>query len=471
MHDTDDSKGLMDNATHPLIAELASRIGDLGVEVADIAGNLDEVTNRAAHQASHFKEMLKQAETMVVGNREIDRAARQTQSAASTTGAEIAESRVLIGGAVQHIVRLTAAVAHIEERLGSFSSLLKQVGDVAATIETIAKHTRLLALNAAVEAARAGEAGRGFAVVATEVKNLAEGTRKATDEIRIIVRDLGKQIGGLIGESNDATQHAGHASKGAETVQGVIARADDAFRTVGREIDSIAGAAAENLRHCDTTISQLVELSEGADLSAVNLERADQRTEALLALSETVIDFIAESGVETADTPLIQVVVDTAKQISGVFSEAIKSGKITAKQLFDERYREIPGTDPRQYLTDYVEFTDRVLPPIQDPLQKIDARIVFCVAWAKSGYLPTHNPNYRHPPGPDPEWNAANCRNRRLFDDRAVRKVAQNRKPFLLQTYRRNMGGGNFVMMKDLSSPIIVEGRHWGAFRMGFRQN
>jgi methyl-accepting chemotaxis protein len=460
----------MEDTKDPLIAELASRIGNLGVEVADIAGNLDEVTGRAAGQAAQFKELLDQAQTMVVGNREIDRAARKTQGTASTTGAEIAESRVLIGNAVEHIAHLTAAVGHIEERLGSFSTLLKQVGEVAATIETIAKHTRLLALNAAVEAARAGEAGRGFAVVATEVKNLAEGTRKATEEIGTIVRNLGEQIGGLVSESNDATQHAGQASKGAQTVQGVITRADEAFTTVGREIDAIAASAAENLGHCDTTIAQLVELADGVNLSSVNLERADQRTEALLALSETLIEFIAESGVETADTPLIQVVTNTAKQISAEFSAAIKNGRITFKQLFDERYREIPGTNPQQYLTDYVEFTDRLLPPIQDPLQKIDPRIVFCVAWAKGGYLPTHNPNYRHPQGSDPEWNAANCRNRRLFDDRAVRKVAQNRKPFLLQTYRRDMGGGNFVMMKDLSSPIFVDGRHWGAFRMGFRQ-
>ena len=48
---------------------------------------------------------------------------------------------------------------------------------------------------------------------------------------------------------------------------------------------------------------------------------------------------------------------------------------------------------------------------------------------------------------------------------------AANTKPFLLQTYRRDMGGGNFVLMKDLSSPIRVRGRHWGAFRMGFRQS
>src|SRR6202167_382653 len=396
---------------HSLIAELASRIGNLGVEGADI------------------------------------------------------------GGAVRLIGQLTVAVSRIEEPLGSFSTLLKQIGDVAATIETIAKHTRLLALNAAVEAARAGEAGRRFGVVAAEVRNLAEGTRKATDRIGEIVRDLGSQIGGLISESSDATEHADHAGTGAEQVQGVIVRADDAFNTVGREIDAIASSAEENLRHCDATIAQLVELVDGVEASSVNLGQADQRIDGLLALSETLIEYIAESGVETTETPLIRAVMDTARRISAEFAAAIERGEITPAQLFDEQYREIPGTNPKQYLTDYVEFTDRVLPPIQDPLQKIDPRIVFCVAWARGGYLPTHNPNYRLPQGPDPVWNNANCRNRRLFSDRAVHKVAANTRPFLLQTYRRDMGGGNFVLMKDLSSPIRVRGRHWGAFRMGFRQS
>jgi methyl-accepting chemotaxis protein len=191
----------------------------------------------------------------------------------------------------------------------------------------------------------------------------------------------------------------------------------------------------------------------------------------LLDLSEGLIELIADSGVETSDAPLIRIVVDAAKRISAAFETAVERGDISLDQLMDEKYREIPGTNPKQYLTDYVAFTDRILPPIQDPIQKTDPRIVFCVAWAKGGYLPTHNPNYRLPQGPDPVWNNANCRNRRLFNDRAVHKVAANTKPFLLQTYRRDMGGGNFVLMKDLSSPIRVRGRHWGAFRMGFRQS
>jgi methyl-accepting chemotaxis protein len=177
---------------------------------------------------------------------------------------------------------------------------------------------------------------------------------------------------------------------------------------------------------------------------------------------------IAESGVETSDAPLIRVVVDAAKRISAVFEAAVERGEIRLEQLMDENYREIPGTNPKQYLSQYLDFTDRVLPPIQDPIQKSNPRIVFCVAWARSGYLPTHNPNYSLPQGSDPVWNNANCRNRRLFDDRNVRKIGKNTKPFLLQTYRREMGGGKFVLMNDLSSPIFVRGRHWGAFRMGF---
>jgi methyl-accepting chemotaxis protein len=459
-----------EGASDRLVAELASRIGSLGVEVADIAGNLDEVTSRLGDQAAQFKELQATAETMVSGNREIDRAARATQGAASAASDEITESRSLIEGAVQRTAQFTTTVSRIEERLGSFSSVLKQIGEVAGSIETIAKQTRLLSLNAAIEAARAGEAGRGFAVVAGEVKKLADETRAATDRIGTIVQELGSQIQGLIGESGDASQHAQHAHQGAETVKGVIIRAKDAFTTVGREIDAIAQTATQNLVSCDTTLDQLDQLASGVDLSAANLASADRRVEGLLTLSEQLIEFIAESGVETRDTPLIRTVIETAKRICEEFEAAIRRGEISEARLFDENYREIRGTNPKQYMTDYVEFTDRLLPPIQDPLCRTDPRIVFCVAWARGGYLPTHNPEYRQPQGRDPEWNAAHCRNRRLFDDRAVQKVAANTKPFLLQTYRRNMGGGRFVLMKDLSAPIFVQGRHWGAFRMGFRE-
>ena len=178
-------------------------------------------------------------------------------------------------------------------------------------------------------------------------------------------------------------------------IQGIIARVQDGFSAVGREIDGVAKAATSNLAHCDRVIDELGHLAKGVDLSSTDLKSADDRVARLLELSEGLIALIADSGVETSDAPLIRVVIDTAKQISDAFESAIARGEISIDQLMDENYREIPGTNPKQYLTDYVDFTDRILPGLQDPIQKSDPRIVFCVAWAKGGYLPTHNPNYR----------------------------------------------------------------------------
>jgi methyl-accepting chemotaxis protein len=408
---------------------------------------------------------------MVSANHNIASASRAVQSATSAAVGEITQSRAVVETAVKHIAELIDAVRRIELSLGSVGTALTQVAKVSGSIEAIAKQTNLLALNATIEAARAGAAGRGFAVVASEVKNLAEATRQATHLIGETVRDLDGQVGHLISASGDASLRAKNAGEGAQQIQSIIVRVQDGFTSVGQEIDGVAKAATSNLAHCDMVIDELGDLAKGVDLSSTELKHADDRVAKLLDVSEGLIELIAASGVETSDAPLIRVVVDTAKQISAAFESAIERGDIRLEQLMDENYREIPGTDPKQYLTDYVAFTDRILPPIQDPVQKIDPRIAFCVAWAKGGYLPTHNPNYRLPQGPDPVWNNANCRNRRLFNDRAVRKVAGNTKPFLLQTYRRDMGGGNFVLMKDLSSPINVRGRHWGAFRMGFRQS
>jgi methyl-accepting chemotaxis protein len=466
-----DRAAAMPSESERLVDQLATRIGGLGVELADVAGNLREVAGRVSSQSDRFGQLQKAAETMVSANHDIATASRAVQSAASAAVDDIAQSRNAVETAVQHIAQLIEAVGRIELRLGSVGTALAQVAKVSGSIEAIAKQTNLLALNATIEAARAGAAGKGFAVVASEVKSLAEATRQATQSIANTIRDLDGQVGNLIGESGDASLRAKSAGEGAQQIQGIIVRVQDGFTGVGREIDSVAQAATSNLSQCDMVIDELGSLAKGVDLSSTDLKQADDRVARLLDHSEGLIELIADSGVETSDAPLIRVVIETAKRISDAFEAALERGDVRLDQLMDEKYREIPGTNPKQYLTDYVAFTDRILPPIQDPIQKTDPRIVFCVAWAKGGYLPTHNPNYRQPQGPDPVWNNANCRNRRLFNDRAVHKVAANTKPFLLQTYRRDMGGGNFVLLKDVSSPIRVRGRHWGAFRMGFRQS
>ncbi|HUN52972.1 MAG TPA: methyl-accepting chemotaxis protein, partial [Candidatus Sulfotelmatobacter sp.] len=428
-------------------------------EMHATAGAMSATAEETSRQSAAVAAASEQASTSV---QTVASAAEELSGSVGEISRQVSSSAAIAAKAVAESERTNALVKGL-------ASAAEKFGAVTSLIRDIASQTNLLALNATIEAARAGAAGRGFAVVAGEVKNLAEETRKATQQIGDTVRDLTGQISNLIGESNAASRHAKEAGEGADLMQGVIGRVHEAFAAVGGDVDAIAKAAGSNLGHCDAVQHSLGDLVKGVDLSSANLKQADQRVEGLLNLSENLIELIAESGVETADTPLIRAARETAGRIEAAFEAAIRDGAITLEQFFDENYRPIAGTDPQQYLTDYVELTDRILPPIQDPVQKIDPRIVFAVAWARGGYLPTHNPNYRQPQGKDPVWNAANCRNRRRFQDRAVQKVAANTKPFLLQTYRRDMGGGTFALMKDLSAPIRIHGRHWGAFRIGFR--
>ena len=194
---------------------LANRIGGLGVELADVAGNLQEVAGRVSSQSDRFGHLQKTAETMVSANHDIASASRAVQSATSAAVGEITQSRAAVETAVQHIAELIEAVGRIEHRLGAVGTALAQVAKVSGSIEAIAKQTNLLALNATIEAARAGAAGRGFAVVASEVKSLAEATRQATHLIGDTVRDLDGQVGSLIGESGDASLRAKNAGEGA----------------------------------------------------------------------------------------------------------------------------------------------------------------------------------------------------------------------------------------------------------------
>jgi len=213
----------------------------------------------------------------------------------------------------------------------------------------------------------------------------------------------------------------------------------------------------------------LVELADGVKQSSDTLQQARDRLTHLLGVSETVIGLIAETGVETSDTRYLKAVVDTAATITEIFEKAVAAGEIGLDDLFDEKYTPIPGSNPQQMMTRFVAFTDRVLPTLQESVLGLDARVVFCAAIDRNGFLPTHNRKFSQPQGSDVAWNTANCRNRRMFNDRVGLASGRSTKPFLLQTYRRDMGGGVFALMKDASAPIVIRGRHWGGFRMGYK--
>ena len=91
--------------------------------------------------------------------------------------------------------------------------------------------------------------------------------------------------------------------------------------------------------------------------------------------------------------------------------------------------------------------------------------MTYAIACDQGGYVPTHNRKFSQPLTGDEKVDFVNNRTKRMFDDPVGKRCGDHTQPFLLQTYRRDTG----EIMHDISAPVMVKGRHWGGFRIGYK--
>lgn len=153
-------------------------------------------------------------------------------------------------------------------------------------------------------------------------------------------------------------------------------------------------------------------------------------------------------------------------EVTKDLEKLLSTNKLTLSQLFDTFYIPIPNTYPQKFHTQYDKLTDENIRIILDKYADMDKRILFVVAVDVNGYLPTHNSRYSKPLTDNTDYNTDNNRTKRLFDDRTGLAAARNINPYFLQKYSRDTG----EELYDLSVPIFISGKHWGAIRIGYKQ-
>jgi len=158
--------------------------------------------------------------------------------------------------------------------------------------------------------------------------------------------------------------------------------------------------------------------------------------------------------------------MNSAKEMSQLFEDAVENREISIGDLFDTNYQQVPGVEPPHYIVRHTDFSARKLGPIVNAVVDSSPDILACTPGDMNNYYPIINKAFAEPPTKDPLWNAAHSRARTKQLDRTSLNQMKSDKPFLLQTYRRNMGGGRFDLMKNISSPIMVKGRQWGILRI-----
>ncbi len=154
------------------------------------------------------------------------------------------------------------------------------------------------------------------------------------------------------------------------------------------------------------------------------------------------------------------------QEVKEQFDMLLSSGQLSVGQLFDTFYIPVPKTYPQKYRTQYDKIADEVLRPIIDKYLKKDKRLVFFIAVDRNGYVSTHNGCYAQPLTGDPDVDSVKNRTKRIFNDRTGLAAARNKDVYLLQHYSRDTG----EFMSDLSVPLFINNRHWGAVRIGYRK-
>ncbi|MCW8916921.1 MAG: nitrate- and nitrite sensing domain-containing protein [Magnetovibrio sp.] len=217
----------------------------------------NSMQSTAESMAATAEETSKQSTVVAAAAEEASTNVQTVASAAEELTSSISEISRQVSQSTQIAGTAVVEVDGANDKVQGLAEAANKIGEVVALITDIADQTNLLALNATIEAARAGEAGKGFAVVASEVKNLANQTAKATEEIS-------NQIGGIQGATQDAVHAIG-------SIGGVINELNEIASAIAAAVEEQGAATQEiarNVEQASAGTSEVTQNIEGVNVAA-----------------------------------------------------------------------------------------------------------------------------------------------------------------------------------------------------------
>ncbi|MFC4062745.1 methyl-accepting chemotaxis protein [Planomonospora corallina] len=243
-------------------------------EAVDVLRDAVSQIKGGAEQMSHASDVMRASATKVVAGS--DAAASRVDSAAAAAEEVSGNAEMVAAGAqemsasIQEISRsaseaasvageAVAAAGSASTRVQRLSTSSSEIGAVVKAINAIAEQTNLLALNATIEAARAGEAGKGFAVVASEVKDLAQETAKATEDIAARVRAIQADSDGAVDIINGFQDVIGRINDYVTTIASAVEEQSATTAGMGESVSEAASGSAriaENVAAVAETVAE-----------------------------------------------------------------------------------------------------------------------------------------------------------------------------------------------------------------------
>jgi methyl-accepting chemotaxis protein len=452
--------------TH-FIEEMGEEVDHIMIGAAETAYFVDSIKKKVDVDLQTTEEIVGRAQQTAQTTEQIAANAERASKVAADVRTESVAGRAEVDQGLQQISNARIDAQAASAVMGKLQDKSRKIHVITEVINEIAARTNLLALNAAIEAARAGEHGRGFAVVAGEVRQLAQRTKSATDDIGVMVREINEEAERAAAGMTALTGKVTEAAHNVERVHTFLGNIERSAAISESEIQQIAGASREHVETTHVIADAISRIRDGMLATEDELPRAAKSATVLSERGEMLFEVLSHSNAKTSHDEIRAVAQQAAKDVGRLFEQAISSGQITEAALFDRSYKPIPNTNPPKHKTTFDAFTDRVLPAIQEPILERMPQIAYAGAVDNNGYFPTHNRKFSKPLTGNYDTDLVNNRTKRIFNDRTGARCGSSTKPFLLQTYKRDTG----EVMHDLSVPIYVNGKHWGGFRVGYRSS
>ncbi|WP_148863600.1 methyl-accepting chemotaxis protein [Marinobacter fonticola] len=448
-----------------LVESLSSGADANAISAAEVSFAADQLKSRLDRQVAETSQMADYAGQITETVRQSAEQAKQA-AAMSHQASELSVSgRQALSKAIEEVRLVHQQSSETLRQIQALNEKSEKIQGVTSTIQGIAEQTNLLALNAAIEAARAGEQGRGFAVVADEVRQLAGRTAQATGEVAETLQAIRGDTGLIVSQIEKL---AGSIESGLESVESVGERLNE-IRAQTDQVERQVSGIAEGDQHNEASLQQMFQaiatLRDEMTESDVSVQALAGQASRLMEIAENANAAFALNSEASYHRFFYHRAREGADRIGAMFEKAMSDGKLTESQLFDSKRVPVANTNPQKYHSGFDRFTDQHLHAIQEPVKEAHKALVFAIACAPDGYVPTHNKAFANAPTGDPKVDLVKSRSKRLFNDRTGKRCGSHKQDMLLQTYRRDTG----EIMHDLSVPIYVKGRHWGGFRLGYR--
>lgn len=277
--ESQDEVGTMSAALNTAVAKIRSVFTSVAVGSEQLGAASLGLLATSNQMASNAEETAAQANTVSAAAEEVSVNVNTVASGTEELGTSVEEIARSANQATSVAQAAVAIAGETQETMHKLNESSAAVANVLGMITSIAEQTNLLALNATIEAARAGEAGRGFAVVANEVKDLAQETSKATDEIRSTIDQIQSdtglavdaigRIGDVIAEINESQHAIAAAVEEQSATTGEIARtvaeASIGTSSIAENVAGVAEAARSNTESAVESNRASQELQQLAD--------------------------------------------------------------------------------------------------------------------------------------------------------------------------------------------------------------